>query len=165
MAQLALPRNTDDLAADLAAFVQAADVFGPVEEGRVRNPSVLSYPIGGKGFVRFRGLIGIENPKNEIGSTLNPQLRFFVFDQAPNMERLVPPAPGVPLPPPPAVTGATALAERLFRHALGRAPSAAERTAAVQVLEDPSGSARPSAKGLADLLWAILMKPEFQLIY
>jgi len=32
-------------------------------------------------------------------------------------------------------------------------------------LRDPSGSARPFAPGLADLLWAILMKPEFQLIY
>ena len=36
---------------------------------------------------------------------------------------------------------------------------------AVIVLRDPKGSERPYAPGLADLLWAITMKPEFQLIY
>ena len=60
----------------------------------MKNPSVLVYDIAGKGFTRFRGVVGLENPQSEIGSTLNPQIRFFVFDAAPNMERLVPPAPG-----------------------------------------------------------------------
>jgi Protein of unknown function (DUF1549)/Protein of unknown function (DUF1553)/Planctomycete cytochrome C len=132
---------------------------------RVRNPSVLAYAIGGKGFARFRGFIGIENPKSEIGSTLNPQLRFYLFDAPPNPERLVPPAPGLPLPPPPVIDNATALVERVFRHALGRPPTAAERRLAEAALEDPAGSTRPSPQGLADLLWALVMKPEFQLIY
>jgi Protein of unknown function (DUF1553)/Protein of unknown function (DUF1549) len=132
---------------------------------RVRNPSVLSYSIAGRGFTRFRGAIGIENPKSEIGSTLNPQLRFFVFDAPPNMERLVPPAPQPPLPAPPVVTTTSEVVERVFRHALGRAPSPAERRLAEGALSDEPGRTRPSAKGLADLLWAITMKPEFQLIY
>src|SRR5687768_18190406 len=34
----------------------------------------------GRGFTRFRGSLALENPVSEIGSTLNPQLRFFVFD-------------------------------------------------------------------------------------
>ncbi len=127
---------------------------------RVRNSSVLTYDVAGKGFARFRGVIGIENPKSEIGSTLNPQLRFFVFDAPPNVERLVPPAPELPLPPPPSIAGTPQLVGRLFRHALGRAPTSAERRIAEEAL-----GAKPSAKGLADLLWAITMKPEFQLIY
>ncbi len=128
---------------------------------RVKNPSVLRYDVAGRGFARFRGVIGIENPKGEIGSTLNPQLRFFVFDAPPNMERLVPPAPGAPLPPPPAIASTAQLVERLFRHALGRPPTAAER----RIAEVALGKPRASSKGLADLLWAITMKPEFQLIY
>jgi hypothetical protein len=50
-------------------------------------------------------------------------------------------------------------------HALGRAPSPAERRIAVSGIADPARPGKPSAPGLADLLWALLMKPEFQLIY
>ncbi len=141
-------------------------VSGSNGEGvRVKNPSVLVYDVAGRGFKTFRGVIGLENPQSEIGSTLNPQIRFFVFDTAPNMERLLPPAAGTPLPPPPELHSASEVIDRVFRHALGRPPTDAERRAAEQALRDPSGGARPFAPGLADLLWAILMKPEFQLIY
>jgi hypothetical protein len=132
---------------------------------RVKNPSVLVYDIAGRGFTTFRGVIGIENPQSEIGSTLNPQIRFFVFDKPPNMERLLPPAQGTPLPTPPEMRTASEFVDRVFRHALGRAPSDIERRVAEEALRDPSGTARPFAPGLSDLLWAILMKPEFQLIY
>ena len=143
-----------------------ARVTGANGEGvRVKNPSVLVYDIAGRGFKTLRGFIGIENPPSEIGSTLNPQIRFFVFDRAPNMERLLPPAAGTPLPPPPELRAVREVVDRVFRHALGRLPSAEERRAAEVALRDPSGNARPFAPGLADLLWAILMKPEFQLIY
>ncbi|HEU4935386.1 MAG TPA: DUF1549 domain-containing protein [Vicinamibacterales bacterium] len=132
---------------------------------RVKNPSVLVYDIAGRGFRTLRGFIGIENAQSEIGSTLNPQIRFFVFDRAPNMERLLPPAAGTPLPPPPELRTAADVIDRVFRHALGRLPSAEERRTAETALRAPSGDGRPFAPGLADLLWAVLMKPEFQLIY
>ncbi len=141
-------------------------VTGSNGEGvRVKNPSVLVYDIAGRGFTTLRGFIGIENSPSEIGSTLNPQIRFFVFDRPPNMERLLPPAAGTPLPPPPELRTVTEVIDRVFRHALGRLPSREERRVAEAALRDPSGSERPFAPGLADLLWAILMKPEFQLIY
>jgi hypothetical protein len=132
---------------------------------RVKNPSVLVYDISGRGFTNFRGVIGIENPQSEIGSTLNPQVRFFVFDAEPDMERLLPPAPGAPLPAPPPLRTRAEVVDRVFRHALGRTPSEVERMAAEQALTDPSGSPKPYTPGLADLLWAVFMKPEFQLIY
>jgi hypothetical protein len=132
---------------------------------RVKNPSVLVYDIAGRGFKTLRGVIGIENPQSEIGSTLNPQIRFFVFDKAPNMERLLPPAPGAPFPPPAELHGTHEVVDRVFRHALGRLPTDTERRTAEAALQDPAGSQRPFAPGLADLLWAIMMKPEFQLIY
>ena len=132
---------------------------------RVKNPSVLVYDIAGRGFKTLRGFIGIENAPSEIGSTLNPQIRFFVFDRPPNMERLLPPASGTPLPPPPELRTAADVIDRVFGHALGRLPSAEERRTAETALRAPSGDGRPFAPGLADLLWAVLMKPEFQLIY
>jgi hypothetical protein len=132
---------------------------------RVKNPSVLVYDVANRGFTAFRGVIGIENPQSEIGSTLNPQIRFFVFDKPPNMERLLPPAQGTPLPAPPALPTSSEIVERVFRHALGRPPSPVERQLADDALKDPAASSRPYAPGLADLLWAVFMKPEFQLIY
>ena len=132
---------------------------------RVANPSVLVYDISGRGFTRFRGTIGLENEASDIGATLNPQIRFFVFDEEPNLERLLPPAQGAPLPPPDTLSSVAPTIDRVFRHALGRAPSPAERRIAAAALRDPAGGSRPSAEGLADLLWAIMMKPEFQLIY
>ena len=131
----------------------------------VRNPSQVVYDISGKGFTRFRGNADVENARAEIGSTLNPQLRFFVFDAEPNPDRLVPPAPETPFPPPASVAGIPGLVDRVFRHALGRAPTAAERQNAEAALVDPARPGRPSPEGLADLLWAVLMKPEFQLIF
>ncbi|MEP6916356.1 MAG: DUF1549 domain-containing protein [Acidobacteriota bacterium] len=132
---------------------------------RAKNPSVLVYDIAGKGFTRLRGIVGLENRQSEIGSTLNPQVRFFVFDAAPNMEHLVPPAPEPPLPRAAALTDIPQAIDRVFWQGLGRAPSPAERQVAEEALRDPAGGPRPSAAGLADLLWAVTMKPEFQLIY
>ena len=132
---------------------------------RVRNPSVLIYDIAGRGFTRFRGVMGLENKASDIGATLNPQTRFFIFDAEPNLERLVPPLPGALLPPGPVLQTPGQVIDRVFKHALGRRPTIAERRVAEDALRDPARPGRPSASGLADLLWAILMKPEFQLIY
>ena len=55
--------------------------------------------------------------------------------------------------------------DRVFWSALGRGPSADERAVAEPALRDSRRPERVSAEGLADLLWAVLMKPEFQLIY
>jgi hypothetical protein len=132
---------------------------------RVKNPSRLEYDIRGRGFTQFRGVVGVENAVSDIGSTLNPQIRFFIFDSEPTSERLVPPAAGTPLPAGPALKTAREAVDRVFWYALGRAPSAGERRLAESVLKDPAAPERLSPDGLADLLWAVLMKPEFQLIY
>ncbi len=152
------PRDGSGLRASAAPVVVSGSNGGV----RVKNPSRLVYDVSGKGFMRFRGTIALENPRSDIGATLNPQVRFFVFDAEPDMDRLLPPAPGTPLPSGPDLTTASQAVDRVFWHALGRAPSSAERRIALGALGDQP---RPSAEGLADLLWAILMKPEFQLIY
>lgn len=130
----------------------------------VANPSVLRYDLAGRGFTRLRGAVDVANPRTEIGATLTPSVRFFVFDAAPDLDRLLPPRPTHPLPPPPKPDGAGGLVDRLFWQALGRAPSAGERRLAEQSVADPSRPGRLAPEGVADLLWALLMTPEFQFV-
>jgi hypothetical protein len=143
---------------------------GPIElndsttEGlRVQSPSWLVYDIAGKGFTRFRGIVGLENSALTQGEFI--QGRFFIFDQEPDIDRLVPPMPATPVPVGPSLTTAAQVVDRVFWYALGRAPSPAERHTVELALRDPAHPGRPSPEGLADLLWAVFLKPEFQLIY
>lgn len=121
---------------------------------RVKTPSRLVFNLAGQRFTRLRGSVGIEN--QEVTSDLNPRIRFFIFDREPTEDRLLPVAPETPLPFTPVKTAAEAV-DRVFWYALGRAPSASERAAAEKAAGTP--------EGLADLLWAVVMKPEFQYVY
>ena len=111
--------------------------------------------------------MGLENKTSDIGSTLNPQVRFFVFDAEPNMERLVPPLPGN------AAAGAAGAAHDERRGhrsgvlAAARAGPVSRRSGSIAeaALTDPPRPIARRPTGLADLLWAVTMKPEFQLIY
>lgn len=141
------------------------DDESPGDAIAVDAPSVLRYDIDPARFVRLRGRVDVANPRSEIGSTLNPSVRFFVFDAAPDLTRLLPPGGQLPLPSPPPPSSAAALVDRVFWQALGRAPSDDERALAERAIADPARPGRLSPTGVADLLWAVLMKPEFQLIY
>jgi hypothetical protein len=129
---------------------------------RVKFPSVLVYDIAGKGFTRFEGVPLMENVALVQGETVNG--RFFVFDQQPSMDRLAPPNPATPLPAGPVLTTIPQTVDRVYWYLLGRAPSPDERRIASNALLDASRPGKPSAQGLADLLWAVTMSPEFQFI-
>ena len=60
----------------------------------------------------------------------------------------------------PAKTTAATLVTSLYRHALSRPPTPAELAAAESLVGSPASSA-----GVQDLLWALAMLPEFQLIH
>jgi hypothetical protein len=130
---------------------------------RVKLASVLVYDLTGKHFTRLHATAGFENMQLAQGESV--RARFFVFDREPSMDRLVRPLPGTPLPPGPVLKSTKDVENRVFEYALGRDPSAAERSVADQVLQSSAQAGVPSPDGLADLLWAVLMKPEFQLIY
>jgi len=129
---------------------------------RVKLTSVLVYDIAGKGFTSFRAAPGHE--VTPIGQGETVQARFFVFDSQPAMDRLVPPNPEMPLPPDPALKTVAETVERVYWYALGRTPTPAERRVAEAALRDPAHPQKPSANGLADLLWSVMMTPEFQLV-
>lgn len=125
---------------------------------RVTLGSRIVYDIAGKGYTRLRGLAAIEN--DSLRDDIQPRARFFVFQDEPNMERLVPVGSETPAPVPPVLRSTTLLIDRVFWHTLGRAPSAGER----KVAEAALAKSDSRAAGLADLLWSLLMSPEFQLI-
>jgi len=128
---------------------------------RVKTPSEVVYDTSGKGLTRLRGFVNIEN--TEVTSDINPQIRFLIFKDKPDPERLTRVASGAPLPALPVVRTPAEAVDRVFLYALGRQPSAGERQAALAAIADTDGKISP--EGLADLLWAVFVKPEFQLIY
>jgi hypothetical protein len=122
---------------------------------RVKLNSVVVYDLAGRGFTHFRGAPGHEAFPLAQGETV--LARFFVFDREPSMDRLVPPNPETPLPPGPVLKTRAETVDRVYWYALGRPPSSAESKIGEAALRD-------GADGLADLLWAVMMTPEFQLI-
>jgi hypothetical protein len=156
------PVDTLPLRDDLSPVVPLGSKEPATNAVRVKFPSVVVYDIAGKGFTRFTGLPSIENVQLAQGETVNA--RFFIFDQRPSMDLLAPPSPETPLPPGPVLKTIPETVDRVYWYLLGRAPSPAERRIASAGLRDPSHPGRPDADGLADLLWSVLMSPEFQFI-
>ncbi|MDX2151132.1 MAG: DUF1553 domain-containing protein [Bryobacteraceae bacterium] len=116
----------------------------------VKTPSTRVIDLAGKGYTRFRARAFIDEASRK--SDISPAVRFFVFTEKPDPERLV------RLEPPPSGHGVPAdLTGHLYRHLLSRPPTTEERR-----LADPLTK---SAAGLEDLLWALLMSPEFQYIH
>ena len=129
---------------------------------RVKLSSVVVYDIAGKGFTHFKAAPGHEAIPLSQGETV--LARFYVFDQQPSMDRLIPPNPETPLPAGPTLKTSAETVDRVYWYALGRAPKPVERRVAEGAMRDPSHPSKPSADGLADLLWSVLMTPEFQLV-
>ena len=97
-------------------------------------------------------------------SDVNARARFFVFREKPDRNRLVEPGGASPvglevsrLPAEPA-----AAVESLYLRALGRGPTEDERMVAMELLR-PENGVIPT-DGLADLLWSMVLLPEFQVI-
>ena len=122
----------------------------------------LVYDIAGLGYTRFKATVGFDDQclQNDIG----PGVRFFVFQEKPDPERLVRVDPAMPVTPPLAAPFSDSeLISTVFQYMLDRSPSARENKLAAETLA--ANENRTRAQGLADLLWAVAMQPEFQLIY
>ena len=95
---------------------------------RVKTPSRLVYDIAGRGFTRFRGVVGLEHVSRLAQAETDPRA-VPDFGTEPDMDRLVPPAPGAPLPPGPRLTRATDVVDRVYWYALdGRRPPKSVRS-------------------------------------
>ena len=117
-------------------------------------PAEKFFDVAGKGYVKLRASIGSDPQSNS--SDINPRMRYFVFPEKPNHAQLVNLSGEPPIETNWPAGNTESLVKRLYRHALGRAPHAAELTVAKPMAAN--------ANGLEDLLWSVFLSPEFEFI-
>lgn len=118
-------------------------------------PSDQVYDLKGKHYTRFRAFVTVD--EKSLTDDISPRVRAFVFTEAPNYRQLVKAQGITPVARPPMLNSPDALVRRIYEHALSREPSAAERRIALDLLRSGVG-------GLEDLLWIVVMSPEFQFV-
>lgn len=121
-------------------------------------PSELVFDIRGKGYTRFRARVGAS--QISLRSVVNPRIRFYVFAEKPDMEQLGRVQGEPPIPRPVISLETEKLITEIFRHALSRDPHETERNAVKSFFKDET----VTAEAVEDLLWSILLTPEFQYI-
>jgi hypothetical protein len=144
-----------------------AELSGPHGSVRVSDLTSIALPfekkldLRGKGYTKLRANITLDPASTT--SDVNGAVRFFVFGAKPDYTHLVP-AQGAPPVESVRVADFTSkeLVRYLWRFAYGREPSRDELRLAADTLE--SGPKAGRATRLEDLLWAIVMSPEFQYI-
>jgi hypothetical protein len=130
-------------------------------EGSIVAPvgALIQYPIEGLGLTRLTGAVGLDDGARL--SDINPNVRFFVFTEKPDLERLLrvsgEPPTALPVP----SRDAKVLIDQLFWEALSRGPNARESAVAMQLL---AKNGKVTQGGLEDLIWSLIMHPEFQYV-
>ena len=140
---------------DLATFAKFTK--GPLKSSGAKDDqgliqpvgSLAMFPIADLGFTRLRGSVGVDDGARS--SDISPSVRFFVFTGKPDMERLLRVTGEPPVAFPAVSRDQNVLVNRLFWEALSRAPNEKELAAAKKLR-------------LEDLIWSLLMHPEFQYV-
>ena len=132
----------------------------PVGEAVTMPPgSRMVLPIEGLGFTRMHGRVAIDDrsTSDEIGGAV----RFFVFAAEPDAERLVHVSGGPPLPEPARLATVDQAALRLYLQLLARKPNSQE----MRIVKKYFAGGKLAPAPLEDLLWSLLLHPEFQYLY
>jgi hypothetical protein len=117
--------------------------------------SLILYPIEGLGLKRLTGAVGVDDGART--SDINPNVRFFVFTEKPDLERLLRVSGDPPTPLPKPSKDPKVLIDQLFWEALSRRPNPREVAVATKLLG--------KERGLEDLIWSLIMHPEFQYVH
>ncbi|MBI4909334.1 MAG: PSD1 domain-containing protein [Acidobacteria bacterium] len=133
------------------------DLLKNVDLERLKLPARFTVELDGS-FDRLRGAADVAKVSKE--SDIGPAIRFFIFDREPDKRRLVRSDPRTPVVRPAGEWTPQSLVTRVYRHALQREPSEAERLVAAEVLGE-----RLTVDGVEDFLWMVLQSPEFQYIW
>ena len=121
--------------------------------------SLILYPIEGLGLKRLTGAVGIDDDAR--ASDINPNVRFFVFTEKPDLERLLRVSGEPPAALPQPTRDAKVLIDQLFWEALSRRPNPREAAVATKLLVRDGNVTQG---GLEDLIWSLIMHPEFQYV-
>jgi hypothetical protein len=157
------PQGVKDLA-DLAPAGFARQLLTsnkePVGEALTTPPgSRLVIPLDGLGYVRIRGRVALDD--RSTTDDIEGAVRFFIFGAEPDRERLVRVAGPAPLPASPPFKTVDEAGQRLYLQLFARKPNSQE----VGIVKKyfAGGGLAPAA--LEDLLWSLLLHPEFQYLY
>jgi hypothetical protein len=128
-----------------------------LEAGRLRTKigSRRVYEVD-PGFETLRAKVWISDASK--ASDINTSVRFFAFGSEPDMTRLVKVAGESPWPEAPKLTSVNQTIDYFWRGLLSRRPTNEERLTALELF--PNGKLQ--REGTEDLLWSLLMHPEFQ---
>jgi hypothetical protein len=156
------PRGVTDLA-DLAPAGFARQPLTanqePIGQSLAMPPgSRMVIPIDGLGYVRMRGFVALDD--RSTADDIEGSVRFFVFGAEPDPERLVRVSGTPPVPAPPPLRTIDEAAERLYLQLFARKPNSQEARIVQKYFD---GKLAPTA--LEDLLWSLLLHPEFQYLY
>ena len=116
-----------------------------------------------EGYTRMHGRVVLDD--RSTADDVEGAVRFFVFGQEPDGERLVrassdPSAAATP-PAPPRLTSVDEAGQRLYLQLFARKPNQEEARLVRKYFA--GGKLAPAA--LEDLLWSLLLHPEFQYLY
>ena len=128
-----------------------------LEAGRLRTKigSRRVYEVD-PGFDTLRAKVWISDASK--ASDINTSVRFFAFGSEPDPIRLVTVAGENPWPAPPKLSSVDQTVDYFWRGLLSRRPTEQERLTARKLF--PNGKLQ--REGTEDLLWSLLMHPEFQ---
>lgn len=130
-------------------------------DGAILAPvgALIMYPIEGLGFTRLTGAAGVDD--NARSSDINPNVRFFVFTEKPDLERLLRVSGEPPIANPEPSRDPKVLIDELFWEALSRQPNPREAEIAMKLL---ARDGKLTEGGLADFIWSLILHPEFQYV-
>jgi len=130
-------------------------------DGSIITPvgALILYPIEGLGLTRLTGAVGIDDGART--SDINPNVRFFVFIDKPDLERLLRVSGDPPTALPKPSRDPKILIDQLFWEALSRNPNPREAAVATKLLVKDG---KVTQGGLEDLIWSLIMHPEFQYV-
>ena len=151
--------------ADLATIAKPS--IGPITADKVKHDgsiiapvgSLILYPIEGLGLKRLTGAVGVDDASRT--SDVNPNVRFFVFTEKPDLERLLRVSGDAPTALPAPSRDPKVLIDRLFWEALSRRANPREVAVATKLLIKDG---KVTQGGLEDLIWSLIMHPEFQYV-
>lgn len=147
------PKRTVRLIDLMKTSVKLKPKKGRVMRAVTAKPgTVLTVPA--EGFTRFRATVGIDAAS--AISEINPRVRFLVYSEEPDPSRLLKVEGSPPVALPKTGLAAGELVDSLFEYAFSRRPTPKEREIAVAMAKD--------AAGIADLLWILVLSPEFQFL-
>ena len=132
----------------------------PVGDAVTMPPgSRLVLPIDGLGFTRMHGSVAIDD--RSTPDDIEGAVRFFVFAAEPDPERLVHVSGEPPLPEPPRLATVDQAAQRLYLELFARKPNSQE----MRIVKKYFTGGKLAPAPLEDLLWSLLLHPEFQYLY